>query len=57
MSLIKKEGLIPLFFIRKYSNLKYFPFINYRLLKEQYFDTFTIDLKYINGKFNLGINR
>ena len=24
---------------------------------ENYFDAFTIDLKYINGKFNLGIKR
>ena len=28
-----------------------------RLLKENYFDAFTIDLKYKNGKFNLGIKR
>ena len=31
-------------------------FSDSRLLKESNFDTFTIDLKYKNGKFNLGIN-
>ena len=31
-------------------------FSDSRLLTENYFDAFTIDLNYINGKFNLGIN-
>ena len=57
MELINIEGLNPLFFIKKYNNLKLISFSESRLLKENYFDSFTIDLKYKDGKFNLGIKR
>ena len=57
MELINIEGLHPLFFIKKYNNLKLISFSESRLLKENYFDSFTIDLKYKDGKFNLGIKR
>ena len=49
-----REGLNPLFFILKKKKLLIF-FFDYQLLKEHNFDTFTIDLKFINGKFNSGI--
>ena len=55
MELINIEGLNPLFFIKKYNNLKLISFSESRLLKENYFDAFTIDLNQKNGKFNLGI--
>ena len=45
MELIKKRGIEPSFFIKKYNNLKYICLTDSRLLKENYFDAFTIDLK------------
>ncbi|KGF86603.1 hypothetical protein EU91_1365 [Prochlorococcus marinus str. GP2] len=43
MELIKKRGIIPSFFIKKYDNVKCISFSDSRLLKENYFDAFTID--------------
>ena len=46
--------VLKLFSYPNVLNIKiiFFQFIHSRLLKENYFDAFTIDLNYINGKFN-----
>ena len=43
--------------MKKYNNLQYISFTDCRLLKENYFDAFTIDLQFKNGKFKLVIKR
>jgi hypothetical protein len=42
LELIKNRGIYPSFFFQK---IKYIPFADSRLLKENYFDAFTIDFK------------